>query len=567
MQDIIPDALIAAFERHYDCSWDDPALRNERLAWRAAWAEATKPCLLQITEPQAAPAAVAVPDEREAFEQAFIAEKLRLMDCSEPESATHAIRMCHLKRYEDGEYPKLEAYFAWFAWQARAALAATPAAEPDSESVLIDGTAYDVPAAVAGELLRLHLEILAVTLAEEARTSDAGLKRFLRAANDAGITHLPKSFGKELREHLETAAAQVPQGSYVSTSGELKPDVSVYSTPAAAPQANAYAVIAAPVELLERVIDSLSSFAGNKPHTEVDMTVWEQLNDLLSAAPPAGWKLVPMEPTAEMLESAGATDRDGIPATYKTLYMAMVGAALNPPHACDTPRYCNSVQRCTAMDEQRAAAAPVVLPEPGAWSESLAALVAQVDAGSTADYRALQEHRVMRSARALLAQAATTGVAAPASLGPALYSIDADPEGIRARVADAITGALAFGAQNSGKPPAGHWLAPFWTQARFGVIQFNALRDSAYALLNAPAVEQGEVLVTVSGFTGSGKSAIAGEIEILCRALGLQVQWPDGDSEKNMTHADWTAALEQYKPCVRIVEQNIPFASKKGLSK
>jgi len=169
--------------------------------------------------------------------------------------------------------------------------------------------------------------------------------------------------------------------------------------------------------------------------------------------------------------------------------------------------------------------------------------------------------------RALLAQAATTGVAAPASLGPALYSIDADPEGIRARVADAITGALAFGAQNSGKPPAGHWLAPFWTQARFGVIQFNALRDSAYALLNAPAVEQGEVLVTVSGFTGSGKSAIAGEIEILCRALGLQVQWPDGDSEKNMTHADWTAALEQYKPCVRIVEQNIPFASKKGLSK
>ena len=80
-------------------------------------------------------------------------------------------------------------------------------------------------------------------------------------------------------------------------------------------------------------------------------------------------------------------------------------------------------------------------------------------------------------------------------------------------------------------------------------------------------VEQGEVLVTVSGFTGCGKSAIAGEIEILCRALGLQVQWPDGDSEKNMTHADWTEALEQYKPRVRIVEQNIPFASKKGLSK
>ena len=83
----------------------------------------------------------------------------------------------------------------------------------------------------------------------------------------------------------------------------------------------------------------------------------------------------------------------------------------------------------------------------------------------------------------------------------------------------------------------------------------------------AQAVERGEVLVTVSGFTGSGTSAIAGEIEILCRALGLQVEWPDGDSEKNMTHADWTAALEQYKPRVHIVEQNIPFAAMKGMSK
>lgn len=46
------------------------------------------------------------------------------------------------------------------------------------------------------------------------------------------------------------------------------------------------------------------------------------------------------------------------------------------------------------------------------------------------------------------------------------YSIDADPDGIRARVADAITGALAFGAQGNHKPPAGHWLAPFWDMAR-----------------------------------------------------------------------------------------------------
>ncbi|HRP74548.1 MAG TPA: Lar family restriction alleviation protein [Rhodocyclaceae bacterium] len=46
------------------------------------------------------------------------------------------------------------------------------------------------------------------------------------------------------------------------------------------------------------------------------------------------------------------------------------------------------------------------------------------------------------------------------------YSIDADPDGIRERVADAITGALSFGAQGAHKPPAGHWLEPFWDMAR-----------------------------------------------------------------------------------------------------
>lgn len=99
-----------------------------------------------------------------------------------------------------------------------------------------------------------------------------------------------------------------------------------------------------------------------------------------------------------------------------------------------------------------------------------------------------------------------------------------------------------------------------------GVYSAHTVRALLATGGQAQAVERGEVLVTVSGFTGSGKSAIAGEIEILCRALGLQVEWPDSDSEKHMTHADWTAALEQYKPRVRIVEQNIPFASKKGLS-
>lgn len=126
--------------------------------------------------------------------------------------------------------------------------------------------------------------------------------------------------------------------------------------------------------------------------------------------------------------------------------------------------------------------------------------------------------------------------------------------------------------------PAGHsWDKLDGKACIRGALEIEALRAlmaqaataaaPSHPAEGVPAVEQGEVLVTVSGFTGSGKSAIAGEIEILCRALGLQVEWPDGDSEKNMTHADWTEALEQYKPRVRIVEQNIPFASKKGLSK
>jgi DNA mismatch repair protein MutH len=47
---------------------------------------------------------------------------------------------------------------------------------------------------------------------------------------------------------------------------------------------------------------------------------------------------------------------------------------------------------------------------------------------------------------------------------------------------------------------------------------------------------------------------MCGEIEILCKALGLPVAWPGGQEEKNRTHADWTEALEMYKPAVTIVE-------------
>lgn len=63
-----------------------------------------------------------------------------------------------------------------------------------------------------------------------------------------------------------------------------------------------------------------------------------------------------------------------------------------------------------------------------------------------------------------------------------------------------------------------------------------------------------EIKITVSGNVGVGKSAVCGEIEILCKALGLEVEWVEGNAEKNYSGADWTAQLEMYKPSVRIIE-------------
>lgn len=76
---------------------------------------------------------------------------------------------------------------------------------------------------------------------------------------------------------------------------------------------------------------------------------------------------------------------------------------------------------------------------------------------------------------------------------------------------------------------------------------------------------KGEVLVTVSGFTGCGKSAIAGEIEIAMNAIGVPVKWSNGDVEKRMTGADWLTAIEMYRPSVRIVEVNVPRAAGIGV--
>jgi hypothetical protein len=75
-----------------------------------------------------------------------------------------------------------------------------------------------------------------------------------------------------------------------------------------------------------------------------------------------------------------------------------------------------------------------------------------------------------------------------------------------------------------------------------------------------------EITVTVAGPVGCGKSAIAGEIEIALRALGVPVQFADEKGrreEKNMTGADWTGYLDIYKPSVVIVEAISPAPSTK----
>lgn len=65
-----------------------------------------------------------------------------------------------------------------------------------------------------------------------------------------------------------------------------------------------------------------------------------------------------------------------------------------------------------------------------------------------------------------------------------------------------------------------------------------------------------KVTIIVTGETGSGKSAIAGEIEIALKAIGVPVEWQSADRE-HWTHGNeyW---IDLYKPEVTIVEQNIP---------
>lgn len=67
-----------------------------------------------------------------------------------------------------------------------------------------------------------------------------------------------------------------------------------------------------------------------------------------------------------------------------------------------------------------------------------------------------------------------------------------------------------------------------------------------------------KITVTVSGETGSGKSAIVGEIEIALKAIGVLVKVAERDT---MVIADYQHWIDIYKPEVIIVEQNIPVGT------
>ncbi|WP_217277327.1 hypothetical protein [Comamonas thiooxydans] len=235
-----------------------------------------------------------------------------------------------------------------------------------------------------------------------------------------------------------------------------------------------------------------------------------------AVAVPDGWKLVPTEPTPQMCHVGRYGGDKDAPAYGEK---PVEGETAWPFVADHTAKqiYCAMLAAAPALAATPAAAAPVVLPEPVAW---MATPVMQSGRGTTT---------VFCSDKRMADQ----------------WDYGGHPEYGRMLVTGLFTE----------------------QQVRALLAQAAIAAAPAHPAEGVQAVEQGEVLVTVSGFTGCGKSAIAGEIEIMCRALGLQVEWPDGDPEKNLTHADWTEALELYKPRVRIVECNVPHPFVKGQDK
>ncbi|AWG33984.1 hypothetical protein [Alcaligenes aquatilis] len=140
-------------------------------------------------------------------------------------------------------------------------------------------------------------------------------------------------------------------------------------------------------------------------------------------AVPDGWKLVPVGPTAGMLQALSGEWHSSRQQEARARYADMLTAA---PVAAQP-----DVTQQT-LDDVRAG-----IPARDAEIEAL-----------RKEIEALQ--------------------AAPVKP----YSLDLDPAGIRALTADAISGALALGFQGVSPPPNNeHWLAPFWEIGRESAVQ------------------------------------------------------------------------------------------------
>ncbi|MDX3877649.1 hypothetical protein [Achromobacter denitrificans] len=137
---------------------------------------------------------------------------------------------------------------------------------------------------------------------------------------------------------------------------------------------------------------------------------------------PAGWKLVPERATQAMEDAWDATPaNEDINAEFHAAYAAMLDAAPSPA----------SVAPGDAQDE------PI-----GTLSRN---------ADETIRFTPARDFHVKDGM--------------PVFSTPAAGDALADPT-LQKLFGEAITGALAFGAQGVNQPPVGHWLEPFWKMAR-----------------------------------------------------------------------------------------------------